>query len=112
MPDQSGTGPINRDVTYTMSAANACGGTVTRTATLHMVGSIDPAPPVTLASLFYPTAYPERRHPKVGLGVQPEEDPAKAAATFKNNEQYDSGEQADGRRARRRARAGEIQPGA
>jgi len=88
-PDRSGTGPINRDVTYTLSATNACGGTATRTATLHVVGSIDPAPPVTLASLFYPTAYPERKHPNVGLVSSQEKILAKAAATFKNNEQYD-----------------------
>ncbi len=89
MPDRTATGPIDRDVTYTMSAANACGGTTTRTATLHVVGSIDPAPPVTLASLFYPSNYPERRHPQVGLVASQEQTLAKAAATFKNNEQYD-----------------------
>ena len=88
-PDRTSTGPINRDVTYTLTATNACGGTATRTATLHIVGSIDPAPPVTLASLFYPTAYPERRHPNVGLVSSQEKTLAKAAATFKNNEQYD-----------------------
>jgi peptidoglycan-associated lipoprotein len=88
-PDRSGTGPIDREVTYTLSASNACGGTATRTATLHVVGSIDPAPPETLASLFYPTAYPERKHPKVGLVSSQEMTLAKAAATFKNNEQYD-----------------------
>ena len=73
-PDRTGDGPIDRDVTYTLSATNACGGTATRTATLHVVGSIDPAPPVTLASLFYPTAYPERRHPNVGLVSSQETD--------------------------------------
>lgn len=89
VPDQTSTGSIDRDVTYTLTAANACGGTTTRTATLHVVGSIDPAPPVTLASVFYPTAYPERRHPNVGLVSSQKETLAKAAATFKNNEQYD-----------------------
>lgn len=88
-PNQSGDGPINRDVTYTLSATNACGGTVTRSATLHVTGSIDPAPPVTLASVFYPTAYPEQKHPKVGLVSSQEQVLAKAADTFKNNEQYD-----------------------
>lgn len=88
-PQQTTTGAINRDVTYTMTATNACGGTMTRTATLHIMGSIDPAPPVTLASLFYPTAYPERRHPSVGLVSSQEKALAEAAATFKNNEQYD-----------------------
>jgi len=89
MPDRTSTGSVDRDVKYTLTATNACGGTVTRTATLHMVGSIDPAPPVTLASVFYPTAYPERRHPKVGLVSSEEQTLEKAAATFKKHEQYD-----------------------
>lgn len=88
-PEQASTGPINRDITYTMKVANACGGTATRTATLHVVGSIDAAPPVTLASLFYPTAYPDRHHPRVGLVSSQKQTLAKAATTFKNNEQYD-----------------------
>ncbi|HYL84035.1 MAG TPA: OmpA family protein, partial [Candidatus Angelobacter sp.] len=91
MPDRTATGPIDRDVTYTLSAANACGGTATRTATLHVVGSIDPAPAVALASLFYPTAYPQRRHPNVGLVASQRKALEQAAATFKNNEKYDQG---------------------
>jgi OmpA family protein len=89
MPEQSSTGPIHRDVTYTLSAANACGGTATRTATLHITGSIDPPPPVTLASVFYPTDYPQQHHTKVGLVASQEKTLAEAATTFKNNEQYD-----------------------
>jgi hypothetical protein len=88
-PDRNSDGPINRDVTYTLRVANACGGTATRTATLHIAGSIDPAPPVTLASVFYPTAYPQEEHPKIGLVASEEKVLAKAAETFKNNEQYD-----------------------
>jgi hypothetical protein len=88
-PDRTGNGPVDRNVTYTLSATNACGGTATRTATLHVVGSIDPAPAVTLASLFYPTAYPERRHPQVGLVASQKSTLTKAATTFKNNQQYD-----------------------
>jgi hypothetical protein len=42
VPNQTSKGPVNRDVTYTLNVANACGGTATRTATLHIVGSIDP----------------------------------------------------------------------
>ena len=88
-PGRSGTGPVDRDITYTLNATNACGGTVTRTATLHVVGSIEGAPSVTLASLFYPTAYPIRRHPRVGLISSEQIALKKAAATFKNNERYD-----------------------
>jgi len=76
-------------VTYTLTAANACGGTATQTATLHIAGSIDPPPPVTLASVFYPTNYPTRRHPQVGLLSSQEQTLTETAATFKNNEQYD-----------------------
>lgn len=88
-PGRNDIGPVDRDITYTLNVTNACGGTATQTATLHVIGSIDPAPSVTLASLFYPTAYPERRHPKVGLVSSEEMALKKAAATFKNNEQYD-----------------------
>jgi hypothetical protein len=66
-PHQTSTGPINESRTYTLTAANGCGGTTTKTATLHIVGSIDPPPATTLLSTFYPTAYPTKRHPKVGL---------------------------------------------
>ncbi len=44
---------------------------------------------MTLASVFYPTAYPEAKHPKVGLVESQEQVLAKAADTFKSNEQYD-----------------------
>jgi OmpA family/PEGA domain len=88
-PEQTNTGRVDQDVTFTLSAANACGGTATRTATLHIVGAIDPAPPVKLASVFYPSNYPQRRHPKVGLVSSQEQTLTEAAATFKNNEQYD-----------------------
>lgn len=88
-PNQSSVGPINQDVTYTLHVANACGATTTRTAMLHIIGSIDPPPSVTLASVFYPTKYPEQRHSRVGLVASEEQALAKAATTFKNNEQYD-----------------------
>lgn len=88
-PTNTGIGPVDQDVTYTLNVTNACGGTVSRTATMHIEGSIDPAPPVTLASIFYPTAYPERRHPKVGLVSSEEKALQKAAVSFKDNQQYD-----------------------
>jgi hypothetical protein len=66
-PQQTNTGTINESRTYTLTATNACGGSTTKTATLHIVGSIDPPPAATLVSAFYPTAYPTKRHPHVGL---------------------------------------------
>ena len=87
-PNQSTTGPVNQDVTYTLRVANACGGTTTKTATLHVVGSIEPPPSVTLASIFYPTRYPERRHANVGLLPSQKQELAQAAATFKAHEMF------------------------
>lgn len=88
-PKQTTTGPVNEDVTYTLTATNACGGTTTKTATLHVVGSIDPPPATTLASLFYPTAYPTKHHPKVGLLAAEQMMLANVATEFKTYGIYD-----------------------
>jgi hypothetical protein len=83
-PKQTRTGPINENLTYTISAANACGGTTTKTAMLHVVGSIDPPPSATLLSAFYPTAYPTKRHPKIGLLADEKMTLTNIATQFKN----------------------------
>jgi hypothetical protein len=88
-PKQTSTGPVDEMVDYTLTASNGCGGTVTRTAAVRVVGTIDPAPAVTLASVFYPTNYPTARHPKIGLVSQEKEALADAATRFKNHEEYD-----------------------
>jgi OmpA family len=57
------------------------------------VGSIDPAPPVTLASLFYPTNYPTSRHHDIRRSAP---GPAKtgalsdAANRFQSHNQYNN----------------------
>jgi len=88
-PKQNTAGPVSEDQTYTLTSTNACGGTMTKTATLHVVGSIDPPPAITLASLFYPTAYPTRRHPKDGLVASEKQTLKEIAAHFKGYEPYD-----------------------
>ena len=67
LPQQSANGPVNENVTYTFSATNVCGGSETRTATVHITGMIEPVPEVRLVSVFFPTGYPGERHPQVGL---------------------------------------------
>jgi OmpA family/PEGA domain len=88
-PKQTSIGPVNENVTYTFTAANACGGTATKTATLHVIGSIDPPPAITLASVFYPTAYPTKGHPKVGLLSSEKMTLTNAATQFKNYGLYE-----------------------
>jgi hypothetical protein len=90
LPARTNPGPVDRDLTYTMNVANACGGTLTKTATLHVIGSIDPAPSVTLVSIFYPTNYPQKNRPLVGLVRSQEQALNKVATTFQNNQEYDS----------------------
>jgi hypothetical protein len=88
-PKQTSTGPINESRTYTFTATNACGGQTTKTAMLRVVGSIDPPPSATLLSVFYPTAYPTKRHPKVGLVVDEKMTLDNIATQFKNFEMYE-----------------------
>jgi len=71
-PQQTANGPVDQTLTYTLKASNACGGSETRTATLHIAGLIKPA--VTsagvesaLSSIYFPTAYPSEQEPGTGL---------------------------------------------
>lgn len=89
-PQQTNSGPVNKDITYTLTAANACGGTVTKTAVLRIVGSIDPPPATTLASLFFPTAFPTKHHPKVGLVTSEKIALNNLAAQFKHFGMYEN----------------------
>jgi hypothetical protein len=91
-PRQTSIGPINETVNYTLNSSNACGGTATQTAALHIVGSIDPAPapPLVLSSLFYPTNYPRHANPKVGLVASQQATLTELATNFKTYLQYDT----------------------
>jgi hypothetical protein len=88
-PTQTSTGPVNENVNYTLTATNACGGSVTRTASLHIVGSIDPPPSLTVGSVFFPTNYPLRRHPKIGLVSAEQQTLSQLATHFQNFTQYE-----------------------
>ncbi|HEY6384231.1 MAG TPA: OmpA family protein [Candidatus Acidoferrum sp.] len=88
-PVQTSTGPINENRTYTFTATNSCGGQTTKTATLHVIGSIDPPPSATLLSVFYPTAYPTKHHPNVGLVTDEKVTLDNIATQFKNFSMYE-----------------------
>jgi hypothetical protein len=89
-------GPVDETTTYTLKAVNACGAEETRTASLHIVGTIAPAVSATasevglaLASIFFPTAYPEQARPEVGLVKSQAEALGKLADAFKKYLGYD-----------------------
>jgi outer membrane protein OmpA-like peptidoglycan-associated protein len=76
-PAKTTIGPIDENVTYTLHASNACGGSETRTAALHIVGSIDAAQAavtettletkLSFNSIYFPTNLPTPAAPQEGL---------------------------------------------
>jgi outer membrane protein OmpA-like peptidoglycan-associated protein len=84
-PKKTGTGPVDETVTYTLNATNACGGTTTQTAALHIRGSIEPPPPVEIAmrSVYFQTAVPTRGRPKKGLLPSEQAELKSVAEAFK-----------------------------
>jgi hypothetical protein len=88
-PTQSGTGPVDEQFKYTLHATNACGGSETKTVAVHLKGSIEPIPAVLLHSVFFPTAYPTKEDPTLGLVRSQQEDLTTLATGFKQYLEYD-----------------------
>ncbi len=87
-PTQSGTGPLDEEFKYTLKSTNVCGGTDTKTVAVHLKGSIDPIPTVLLRSVFFPTAYPTKEDPTLGLVRSQQEVLTSLAAGFKQYLEY------------------------
>jgi outer membrane protein OmpA-like peptidoglycan-associated protein len=88
-PTQTTTGPVDETLTYTLTATNTCGGSETKTASVHVTGSIDAIPDVLLHSVFFPTDYPTHSNPELGLVRSQQEALTSLAATFTKYLQYD-----------------------
>jgi hypothetical protein len=88
-PKKTDLGPVDESTTYTLAATNVCGGSATQTAAIHITGSIEPIPEVVLQSVFYPTDYPDEKHPQVGLVKSQQLDLATLSAGFKKYLEYD-----------------------
>jgi hypothetical protein len=88
-PTQTAVGPVDETVHYVLTASNVCGGTETKVATVHITGSVEPIPEVLLHSVFYPTDYPTKDRPSLGL-VRSQQDALNAlAAGFTKYLEYD-----------------------
>jgi OmpA family/PEGA domain len=88
-PTQSGTGPVDEEFKYTLKSTNVCGGTDTKTVAVHLKGSVDPIPSVLLRSVFFPTAYPTKEDPTLGLVRSQQEVLTTLATGFKQYLEYD-----------------------
>jgi outer membrane protein OmpA-like peptidoglycan-associated protein len=88
---QAGQPPRNVDETknYTLNATNVCGGSATATAPVHITGVIESIPQVTLDSIFYPTDYPDKKNPQVGLVKSQQTELMTVADGFKKYLVYD-----------------------
>jgi OmpA family/PEGA domain len=80
---------IDENKSYSLNATNVCGGSSNQTASIHIVGSVEPIPTVTLQSVFYPTDYPDKRNPQVGLVRSQQLTLATLADGFKKYLEYD-----------------------
>ena len=88
-PKQQGEGSVNEVQTYTLTAKNECGGSDTQTTSVRIVGSIEPIPTIPLASVFFPTGIPDKRHPERGLLKSQQDVLTRTAAGFKAYLEYD-----------------------
>jgi hypothetical protein len=88
-PTQSGNGPVDEEFKYTLKATNVCGGSETKTVAVHLKGSVEPIPTVPLHSVFFPSDYPTKRYPEVGLVRSQQEALTELATGFKQYLEYD-----------------------
>jgi outer membrane protein OmpA-like peptidoglycan-associated protein len=88
-PTQTGTGPVDEQFKYTLNATNVCGGSETETVTVNLKGSVEPIPTVLLHSVFFPTAFPSKEDPTLGLVRSQQEVLTTLATTFKQHLEYD-----------------------
>jgi hypothetical protein len=88
-PAKTDIGTVDEQKSYTLTATNVCGGSSTQTAAFHVTGSIEPIPEVVLQSVFYPTDYPDKKNPQVGLVKSQQLELATLAAGFKKYLEYD-----------------------
>jgi outer membrane protein OmpA-like peptidoglycan-associated protein len=67
-PRKTDAGPIDETVTYRLTASNVCGGSDTKTATLHIVGLIEvPDTGLAFNSVYFPTDVPRSIKEENGL---------------------------------------------
>jgi|HubBroStandDraft_6_1064221.scaffolds.fasta_scaffold00192_3 hypothetical protein len=89
VPDGGQARTIDETKTFNLNATNVCGGSATQTASVHITGTVEPIPQVVLQSVFYPTDYPDKKNPQVGLVKSQQLELATLAAGFKKYLEYD-----------------------
>ena len=89
-PKKTDPGPVDENVTYTLTASNGCGGTDTKTATLHIVGMIEPEIKLSARSVYFQTDRPRSIKNDKALLPSEQEVLKSVAATFQKALSYKS----------------------
>lgn len=88
-PTKTENGPVDEELKYTLRATNVCGGSDTKVVAVRLTGSIESVPAVLLNSVFFPTDYPTKEDPSLGLVRSQQEALRNIAAGFKKYLEYD-----------------------
>jgi hypothetical protein len=86
-PRQTTVGPVNESDTYTLASSNVCTGSDSQATTVTTRGLIESP----MVSVFFPTAYPMKGRPNVGLVASQKEELKRVAAIFKLYMERNSG---------------------
>jgi hypothetical protein len=90
VPTTSAEGRVDETITYNLRASNACGGSeANAAASVHLTGSIEPIPTVLLKSIYFPTDYPGKADPSLGLLSSQQQELADLATGFTQYLEYD-----------------------
>jgi len=82
-PKKTDSGAVDETVNYTLSASNECGGSETKTATLHIVGLIEADTGLALNSVYFPTDVPRSTKTTKGLVLSQQATLTSVADAFK-----------------------------
>jgi outer membrane protein OmpA-like peptidoglycan-associated protein len=88
-PTRDGNGPVDEQFQYKLTATNVCGGSDTKTVAVRLQGSVEPIPDVLLQSVFFPTDYPTKQDPSLGLVRSQRESLTTLATGFRKFLEYD-----------------------
>jgi hypothetical protein len=88
-PSPSTNGMFDQEFKYTLTATNVCGGSNTKTVAVHLKGAVGTTPQLLLRSAFFPTDYPTKTNPELGLLRSQQEAMTNLANAFTKYLQYD-----------------------
>jgi outer membrane protein OmpA-like peptidoglycan-associated protein len=87
-PKKTDPGPVDETLSYSITASNGCGGSETKTATLHIVGLIEADNGLTLNSVYFPTDVPRSIKTSKGLVLSQQATLTSLADAFKKYLEY------------------------